>query len=185
MGEFYIGSIILFAGNFAPLGWQACDGTLLPIAQNEALYALLGTTYGGDGVSTFAVPDLRGNVPVSAGQPRGGGSYVLGQIGGTESVTITSQQMPQHTHPQETFSFAFNVSDGTADAVTPRGGTFANSGSTPIYAAAENGAVMNPAFVTTNVTLGVAGGNQPIPTMGPFLAIGYCICTQGIFPSQN
>jgi microcystin-dependent protein len=183
--DFYLGQIILFAGTFAPVGWKLCDGSLLPISQNDALFSLLGTTYGGDGVNTFALPDLRGAVPLGPGQAPGRSGYVQGQTGGTENVTVTSAQLPGHTHPIVSSAVTLNVTDGAADSLTPKGSVFANTGQTPIYAAADNGVVLNPGFVTGSVPLSAAGGNQPLSVRMPYLAMNYCICTEGIYPSQN
>jgi microcystin-dependent protein len=185
MGTFYIGQIILFAGNFAPMGWQLCEGQLLAISTNEALFAILGTTYGGDGINTFALPDLRGRVPVQQGQGPGRPNYVLGQIGGTPQTTLTSNQMPSHTHAA-TATATINATAKPADATSPKGAFLAGTAGTPVYAAAPDGtSKLSARATTTTVTIGVAGSNLPIETQAPYLAMNYCICTEGLFPSQN
>jgi microcystin-dependent protein len=181
MGDFYIGQVILFAGTFAPRGWAFCDGRLLSIAEYDALFSLLGTTYGGDGQTTFGLPDLRGAVPISPGQGPGRSPYVLGQVGGSESVTLTVNQMPAHNHQAQT-SATIKASDTTADATSPNGAVLARG---TIYLTAQSSSTMNPAAVTTNVTIASAGSSQPTPTMMPFLAVNYCICLEGLFPSRN
>jgi microcystin-dependent protein len=173
----YIGEIRMFAFGTrgAPNGWQACDGSLLPIAQYDALFALIGTTYGGDGQTTFGVPDLRGRVPVHQGQGPGLSNYVIGQRAGTETVTVLSTQMPAHTH--------------TAVASTAAAST-GSPGNTVLP-----GAVANQTMYVTDTTGGApftlagssvsnAGGSQPHENCMPTLTVQFCIATQGIFPSQ-
>src|SRR5437868_2724707 len=109
----YLGNVILFGGNFAPVGWAFCDGSLISISQNDALYSLLGTTYGGDGVNTFGLPDLRGRIPVHQGQGSGLSNYVMGQQGGTEAVSLTSAMLPLHSHPVLSNSAAATTTDPT------------------------------------------------------------------------
>jgi microcystin-dependent protein len=166
--EAYLAEIRLFAGNFAPRGWQFCNGQILSIAQNTALFALLGTTYGGNGQTTFALPDLRGAVPVGTGAGPGRSSRQLGQVGGAEAVTLTVAQMPAHNH-------ALRVRDDGATTKSPSAGYLAQSGGfgTPATAAAP----------VDTVTM--AGGGQPVPTMPPFVGLNYIICVEGIFPSRD
>lgn len=171
MSDQYLGEIRLFAGNFAPVGWLTCSGQLLPISENDALYALLGTTYGGDGVTTFALPDLRGRVAMSAGRGLSGTTYVLGQAAGTESVTLLSTQIPPHSH-------APAASNAAATARAP---------GNDYWAMAE---VAQYSTATPNTPLNVqaiqpTGGNLPHENMMPFVAMTYIIATQGIFPSQG
>jgi microcystin-dependent protein len=142
------------------------------------------TTYGGDGVSTFAVPDLRGAVPVSAGQGRGRSNYVLGQIAGSESVTLTSAQMPGHNHPVVP-SAALNVSSQAADQTSPSGNYFGKPAVDLYNATGAAGNTLSAAVASYTTTLQVAGGSQPLPTMGPYLVMNYCMCTEGIFPTQG
>lgn len=167
----FIGQIRMFAGNFAPFGHAFCSGQLQSIAQNTALFALIGTTYGGDGQTTFALPDLQGRMPVHQGQGPGLTPRVIGQTGGTETVTLLSSQMPAHTHPM-------NANSGAGDSSVPTGNFFAASASN-IYSNSAPNAVMNAS--STNA----AGGNQPHENMSPFLAINFIIALEGIFPSRN
>jgi microcystin-dependent protein len=172
----FIAQITLFGGNFAPRGWAFCQGQILSIAQNTALFALLGTTYGGDGQTTFALPDLRGRVPVQPGQGPGLSPYSLGEMGGSETVTLNQSQMPQHTHTATTVS---NASSGAATDTIPNGNFLAEGNH---YRSSSN-AQMNPAAV--QVTIGIAGGGQPVTNVQPYLAINYLIALQGIFPARN
>ncbi len=171
MGSPFVGEIRLFAGNFAPVNWSFCDGSLIPISENEALFALLGTTYGGDGVSTFALPDLRGRVPIHQGTLLGGSQYVLGELAGQETVTLLTQQIPAHTHQVFANSGAGNQSSG-------QNGFWAQS-SLNEFAAPPNSTSLAPTAV------GISGGSQPHDNMIPFLTISYIISMFGIFPSQN
>jgi microcystin-dependent protein len=168
MSQPYIGQIILFAGNFAIQNYAVCDGSLLSIANNEALFALIGTTYGGDGQSTFALPDLRSRVPVHQG---GTFAYVPGQTGGVENVTITSGQTPAHTH-----LVACSSAAGTATTAT--GNYFAGS-ATEIYA------IPSSNYVSMGSQVSSAGGSQPHSNLQPYVAITYLISLYGVFPSQN
>jgi microcystin-dependent protein len=170
----FIGQILLFAGNFAPRGWALCQGQLLPIAQNSALFSILGTTYGGDGRTTFALPDLRGRVPVSSGQGPGLSPYTLGENGGTEQVTLLSTQMPAHTHV-----LVANNTAGTR--AEPEGNVLAaeSAGATQIYSDASATVTMNP------VSISATGGSQPHSNLQPFLCLNYIIALEGIYPSRN
>ncbi len=177
--EGVIGVVTCFAADFAPKYWATCDGQILPIAQNQALFSILGTAFGGNGTTTFALPDLRGRTAISAGQLSGGSFYQVGQPVGNETTTMTQNNMPIHTH-----SGAF-ASKLTADAdagsqVEAEFGFPAQYGSA--YATTAN-ATMAPAAYA--VTIGLTGGNLPIPTRSPYLVINYIICLQGIFPSRN
>lgn len=173
MAEPFIGSIVLFCGNFAPRGWATCDGQLLSIAQNTALFSILGTTFGGDGRTTFALPDLRGRVPLHPGSGPGLSTYILGESTGTESVTLLVSQMPAHNH-----TVAAPCSDGAPSTPSPVGAVAANQDQTPFYAASGT-AAMAPA------TSSVAGGSQPHENRQPLLAINFIIALEGIFPSRN
>lgn len=177
MSDPYLGEIRLFTyTRGAPDGWQLCDGSLLPISTYDALYTLLGTTYGGDGQSTFGVPDLRGSVPVHQGNPPGRSGYVLGQIGGTETVTLTQAQMGGHQH-------MLVVLEKTATATTPSGNMLAQPADDDgIYTATISGAV---AGVLNAADIGVAGSSNPHENCMPTLAITPCIATAGLWPSQN
>jgi microcystin-dependent protein len=170
MSQPYIGEIRMFAGNFAPLGWEVCQGQLLPIADNEALFAILGTTYGGDGQTTFALPDLRGRIPIHQGT--GQSAYVIGQSGGQESVALTTQQMPAHSHQ-------VSCGKGGGNKTSPSAAYWATDpgGSTAAYSSTAN-AAMAPAAVTS------AGGGVSHDNMQPFLCVSFIISLFGIFPSQ-
>ncbi|HEU0152874.1 MAG TPA: tail fiber protein [Arenimonas sp.] len=173
----YIGEIRMFSFGTrgAPNGWQACDGSLLPISQFDALFALIGTTYGGDGQTTFAVPDLRGRVPVHQGTGPGLSTYVLGQRAGTETVAVLPTQMPAHTH-------TVVATTAAASTGTPGSGVIpgAVSGQT-MYATTLTGATP---FSPSAQTVSLAGGSQPHENCMPTLTVQFCIATFGIFPSQ-
>ena len=169
--EAFIGQIVIWPVTFAPVGWNFCDGTLLSIAQYDALFNLLGTTYGGDGQSTFAVPDLRGRVPIHVSN-----SYSLGQQGGVESVTLTTNQIPGHGHDYSASTNPVNVAS-PANAVV---------GATP--ADGSKGWVLRIGGGSADFAgpaIGVAGGGQPHDNMQPYQCVNYIICLEGIYPSQN
>lgn len=176
MSQPYVGEIRMFGFGRTPNGWQACDGSLLSIAEYEVLYVLLGTTYGGDGQSTFAVPDLRGRLPIHQGQGPGLSNYVIGQVSGTETVTLTTQQMPSHTHTVLATTAAANTGNITA-AVIPG----AVSGET-MYATDTTGGAP---FTVAPVSVTTAGGSQAHENTMPTLTVQYCIAWAGIFPSQS
>jgi microcystin-dependent protein len=167
----FLGEIQMFAGNYAPTGWALCDGQLLSIAQNTALFSLLGTTYGGNGTTTFALPDLRGRVPIQPGQGPGLTQRDLGEVGGTETLTLNANQIPAHTHTAGA-STANGVADGPSGRVPAR-----MPGAIPQYAAAGN-ADMAAAAV------GNSGGGQPHNNMQPYLTITYIIALQGVYPQR-
>jgi len=178
----YIGSIALFAGNFAPKNWAFCQGQILSIAQNTALFSILGTTYGGNGTTTFALPDLRGRAPVSAGQGSGLSNYVLGQKSGSENAVLSTTQLPPHTHA---VSLAPNVKNAVGNSRTPVGNVLANhaGGGVAPYSTAPPDAVAASGAVSG--TAGISGSNQPVPIVQPYLVINYIILLYGIFPSRN
>ncbi|MEC4750559.1 tail fiber protein [Methylomicrobium sp. Wu6] len=177
MAEAFLGEIRMVGFNYAPQGWALCDGQVLSISQNTALFALLGTTYGGNGQTTFALPDLRGRVPVHPGQGPGLSPYVLGQSSGVEAVSLNAAQIPAHSHP-----VAANSNSGGADSPIgnfPAAITDPNSGaSINAFATTANGA-MNPGVV------GVTGGSQPHTNLQPSLCVNFIIALQGIFPSRS
>lgn len=171
MSDPFIGNIRIFAGNFAPRGHAFCAGQLLPISQYDALFALIGTIYGGDGQTTFALPDLRGRAPMHFGQGPGLPNYVIGQAFGSETVTLTSAQLPAHTH-------SLGASSAPGSGAGPAGAVWAQSSAGQNYAASA-GTPMNAGLVS------VAGGNQPHENMPPSLAVNFIIALEGIFPPRN
>lgn len=166
MSQPYVGEIRMFAGNFAPTGWALCDGSLLSISQNAALFSLIGTTYGGDGVTTFALPDLRGRFPLHQG-----GGTTLGATGGAETVTLTLAEIPAHTHLPTA-----STSAGTSQ--DPGGNFWAN------WTGSQYG-TQAPSVALAPEAAGVAGGSQPHENMPPFVTINFIISLFGVFPSQN
>ncbi len=179
MAQPYVGEIRMFGGNFPPYGWAMCDGQLLAIADNDVLYNLIGTTYGGDGVNTFGMPDLRGRVPSHQGT-NAGQTYVIGQPGGLPSVTLTPQQLPQHTHPFFAATTAGAASTPTTQTMISSqgpGGTVL-SAYTP-YSAANEQIALTAASTTP------AGGSQPHDNMQPYLGINFIIALNGVYPQQS
>jgi microcystin-dependent protein len=169
----YVGEIRMFGGNFAPVGWAFCDGSLLPISENETLFALIGTTYGGDGQTTFALPDLRGRLPLHMGtNPSTGTAYLLGAKSGVETVTLTPGQLPRHTHTVQASALA-----GTSN--TPEGNVWASG--KLLYADGSS----SPALTMSPGSLSSAGNNQPHSNIMPYLTISFIIALEGIFPSQS
>jgi microcystin-dependent protein len=172
----FIGEIRLLGCNFAPQGWQVCDGRLLAISEYDTLYVLIGTTYGGDGVTTFGLPDLRGRLPLGQGQGPGLSNRVIGEIAGVESVTLTTQQIPSHNH---------TVIATTGAATTGTPGTDVIPGSVAgqtMYVTNLTGAMP---FTASAPSVSTVGGTQPHENCMPSLGITYCIALFGIFPSQN
>lgn len=171
MAQPYVGEIRLFAGNFAPAGWMFCDGALVPISENETLFQLIGTTYGGDGQTTYNLPDLRGRVPIHQGSGAGLSGHVIGEMGGSEAVTLTSTQIPQHTHALRASSALSNGSAGGGGALAATAVNIYGSGdpTTPMAAQA----------------VASVGGSQPHQNMAPFVGINYIISLFGIFPSPS
>lgn len=164
MSEPFLSEIRIVSFGFAPRGWALCNGQLLPINQNQALFSLLGTTYGGDGRVNFALPDLRGRVPIHFG------SHTLGERGGEENHTVTIQEMPAHSH-------MFSASNATPTQGSPAGNMWASN--TGAYSSAAPDTAMNPASISN------VGGSQPHLNTQPFLVLNFIIALQGIFPSQN
>lgn len=180
----YLANIHMFAGNFAPRGWAFCDGSLQSIDQNSALFSLLGTTYGGDGQNTFALPDLRGRIPVHDGQGPGLSSYVIGQMGGSESVTLTASNVGGHTHAV-TGNAGIAVASG--EGQTPLAvNKFPAANGDAIYSTATDNVAMAPALLSgVTVANQASGGSSPINQVQPYLAINFIICVEGIYPSRN
>ena len=174
MSESYVGEIRPFAGNFAPEGWALCDGSLLPIADNQVLFTLIGTTYGGDGQTTFGLPDLRGRALIHQGTASGLSPYTIGQPVGAETVTLTAGQMANHSH-----SFGGNTTAGNAAAPGPTVTLAATTAGLPIYDGTATPVALSPRAVST------AGGSQPHGNRQPYLAVTYIISLFGIFPSQG
>lgn len=176
----YIGIIKIFAGNFAPRGWQFCQGQTLNIAQNSALYSLLGIVYGGNGTTTFNLPDLSGRVPVGQGTGAGLQPITQGQKGGIDVQTLTSAQMPTHTHAV-TIAVSIPVNADGANSDSPEGAYMATSGSS-IYASTASGAFAGSPNVTA--AAGYAGSNMPFDNRSPFLGLNYIICMEGYYPTR-
>lgn len=173
MSQQFLGQISLFGFPFAPNGWALCQGQLLNISQNTALFSLLGTYYGGDGRSTFGLPNLQGRIAVNAGQANGLSNYVLGQTGGAATVTLIASQLPAHTHALPATS-----ARGTQATPAASSGLAATLRGTSPYSATTDGTAMAPSSVAA------AGANQPHNNMMPFLALNYCIALQGVFPQR-
>jgi microcystin-dependent protein len=174
----YLGAIFIFAGNFAPRGYQLCQGQLLAISQNAALFSILGTTYGGNGVSTFGLPDLRGRAPIGAGAGPGLSTIVEGEAAGVENVSILVSNMPAHNH-------LINASNAGGGLASPQNAFLAqpldaNQGPTTTY----NTAVA-PAVTMAPTSVSVTGSNIPLNIQNPYLGINYIIAMEGLFPSRN
>jgi len=167
MAQPYVGEIRMFAGNFAPAGWMFCEGQLLPISENETLFQLIGTTYRGDGESTFALPDLRGRIPIHQGN-----GFILAETGGAEEITLTVQQIPAHSHP-------LLASTNTAQQTQPTGQVLANSATATMYIEDNPSVALNPK------TVGSVGGSQPHTNFQPYLCVDFIISLFGIFPSPT
>ena len=165
MSDPYIGEIRLFGGNFAPVGWLLCQGQVLPISQYDALFNLIGTTYGGDGQQSFAVPNLQGRIPVHVGS-----GFTLGQTGGVETVTLNTNQLPVHTHQP--------IAAAVAQSQSPNNNYWASY-------ANMNYSTQAPAAPMAPNALSLSGGNQPHNNMPPYLAINFIIATEGIYPPPN
>jgi microcystin-dependent protein len=175
MGEPFVGEIRMFAGNFPPSGWAFCSGQLMPISENEVLFQLVGTTYGGDGQETFGIPDLQGRVPIHMGQGPGlSQNYQIGEKAGTETVTLTVNQIPSHNHVPA-------ASSAAGDQVTPVN-NFWSSTSTgdQTYDVA-----ITPSGTLNTTLIGLTGGSQPHDNVAPFLCISFIISLFGVFPSQT
>lgn len=189
--------IVAFAFNFTPYGtWMACNGALIAISQNTALFALIGTYYGGDGMSTFAVPDLRGRVPIGMGQGPGLSNYNIGESNGVEQTTLSLAQMPAHSHTTtHTLTAAPKASTGVATtnvpgstvvpATLPTLGTGLNTFNVNGYTTASPNATLVPGDVSGTITVAVTGSSQPVSIIQPSLAINYCIATGGTYPSRQ
>lgn len=169
--EAYIGEIRIFGGNFAPVGWAFCDGQVLPIAEYDALFSLIGTTYGGDGQTTFALPDLRGRIPLSQGQSTTGRTYNLGEKGGTEQVSLTLNQLPAHTH-------TVNASTAAGDKNSPQNATWASGN----LEYAQDG---SNSFQLHQQNISPTGSGQAHNNMMPYLPVHFIICLTGLYPPRD
>jgi microcystin-dependent protein len=174
MADPFVAEIRIFPFNFAPKGWAWCDGQLLPLSQNTALFSLLGTTYGGNGKSNFALPDLQGRAPMHPGQGPGLSLHDLGETGGSETVTLLESEIPSHSH-------TVRASTGDAEDGTPTGNTFArtDNGSAYLPAPAASPVMMSPS------TIAPVGGDQPHNNLQPYLTFYFCIALQGVFPPRT
>jgi microcystin-dependent protein len=173
MSQPYVGEIRIFAGNFPPAGWMFCEGQLLPISEEETLFNLIGTTYGGDGQSTFALPDLRGRVPMHQGTGNGLGTATLAQTGGAETVTVTVNTMPAHSHP------FLAIGDKPGTAQSPGGNLAAQSFNVTPWIEDVSGTTFSPNAITQ------VGGTQPHDNFQPYLCLDFIISLFGVFPSQT
>lgn len=183
--EEFIGIVKLFAGNFAPRGWAFCNGQILSIAQNTALFSILGTTYGGNGQTTFALPNLQGAVAIGQGTGHGS-SYVLGETAGTTNVSILPSNMPSHAHtgPGKISVSAANSTDSTP--VTGASIAVPGSSISRVFTPTLGFTTATPSVdLLSNITTGQAGNNIPISIMQPYVALSYIICLEGVFPSRN
>src|SRR5205814_84529 len=167
MAQPYVGEVRMFAGNFAPAGWMFCEGQLLPISEYETLFQLIGTTYGGDGQSTFALPDLRGRLPIHMGN-----GFTLAETGGAEQITLTQQQIPSHTH-------AFVATTNPGGTTNPQGNLLASSPNVTLYIEDVTAANLNVASIAST------GGSQPHTNFQPYLCLDFIISLFGIFPSPT
>ncbi|NSL86207.1 phage tail protein [Chitinophaga sp. Mgbs1] len=193
-----LASIILFAGNFNPRGWMFCWGQILSIAQNTTMFSLLGTTFGGNGMTTFGLPDLRGRFPIGTGQGPGLPNMELGQIGGTPTTTLLITNMPAHNHTGTIASASVAQAASAAAATTNTPGSTVVPAQLPVFGAGPTaqqikgyGVPDNTTFLapTTNVTgtinIGIAGGSQPFSIMNPYLGMNYIIAIEGVYPSRS
>jgi microcystin-dependent protein len=177
-----IGEIRMFAGNFFPKNWAFCQGQLIAIQSNTALFAILGTTYGGNGTSNFGLPNMSGRTPVGAGQGPGLSPYVIGQVGGTETQTLTAANLPPHTHPVAG-SITMQASTVLGNKDAPQGSYPAFFTDTEAYNTGSNGAMA--AMQLSPLVVGQAGGTSPYSSRQPVLGINYIICMFGVFPARN
>ena len=167
MAQPYVGEVRMFAGNFAPAGWMFCEGQLLPISENETLFQLIGTTYGGDGQSTFALPDLRGRIPIHQGN-----GFILAETGGAEEITLTVNQIPAHTHP-------LLGANTVANDPNPSNNVLGESSASSLYQSATPTSAMAPQSIAP------VGGSQPHTNLQPYLCVDFIISLFGIFPSPT
>lgn len=181
--EPFIGEIKLFGFNFAPVSHIACQGQMLSIAQNNALFALLGTRYGGNGQTTFGIPDLQGRAPIGQGQGPGLPNYQIGEHGGAPTVSLTASNLPAHLHGLNSMKIQLQASTGNAGESSPDG-TFPAVTATASYGDTATANVFTGGAVVSGST-DLSGGGQPVTVMNPYLCMNYCIAVEGIFPSRN
>jgi len=182
--EPFLAEIIMFGGNFNPRGWALCDGQILPISQYSALFSLLGTTYGGDGRTTFALPDLRGRSAVHPGTGPGLSPIRLGDRGGAEKYKLTVAQMPSHSHAAST-SATLNGINAAGNSASPGGNSLASKRRTNIYSATAPNVAMAAGSVTASTTVTSSGGGLSFSIRDPYLGVNHIIALEGIFPSRN
>lgn len=180
----YVGQVMWTGANFCPVGWADANGQLLPISENETLFTLLGTTYGGDGQQTFAAPDLRGRVALHVGQGPGLSNRQLGEQIGTETTTLTANQMPAHSHGATT-QYVMRAAAGNGTTPAPAGANLADGRTSRIFTSAPSNVDMDASALSVNTSVGATGGNQPFSNMQPFLVVKACISLYGIYPPQN
>lgn len=181
--EPFIGEIKIFGFNFSPVGYDYCNGQTYSIAQNTALFSLVGTTYGGNGQTTFNLPNLQGRVPIGQGQGPGLPLYTMGQQGGSTTVTLSSNNLPPHVHPAQGISVAMPTAAGGGDTDVPNGAYLAQA-TGDFYSSAPTSGNNYGALAVSGQT-GSFGSGTPFGIMNPYLTLNYCIATQGIFPSRN
>jgi microcystin-dependent protein len=188
----FIGTIMAWAPTYAPQSWAFCQGQTLAVSQNQALFALIGTTYGGNGSTNFQLPNLSGRVPIGAGTAPGQSNITLGQIGGAQSVILSINQMPTHTHVPTLSSVSIKASATEATDLLPSAtanvlaGPYDTNALNALagFTSAAPDTVLNTGF-SANISNSTVGGSQPVPTLPPFLGLNYIICLQGIFPPRN
>lgn len=188
----FLGQMVMFGGNFAPRGWALCNGQLLPINQYQALFSILGTTYGGDGRTTFALPDLRGRAPIHQGRGPGLSDIKLGERGGLESKVLTLIELPNHSHDASTLKGSIGTNEEDGDSNDPAGRTFAPieaNSSDAVTINAYNSEAPNRTMASNSVSItgnvAPSGNQQPFSIRNPFLGVNYIIALMGIFPSRN
>lgn len=180
-----LAEVRMFAGNFAPRGWQLCNGQLLAISQWTAVFALVGTIYGGNGQTTFGMPDFRGRVALGTGNGAGLPGVVLGEMSGTPTTTLLSINLPQHNHPMSGGITLHANADSSGANADPTN-RFLSQSASDIYSNVNTDLIaMNPGAITSTLSTAIAGNNSPISTQSPYLGINYIICVEGIFPSRD
>ena len=195
MEEAFIGTILIWPCNFTPLRWLPCEGQILPINQYQALFSLLGTTYGGDGTTNFALPDLRGRIPLGKGQGQGLSKHILGERAGAESVTLTTTNLPAHSHTATASQPTFSVSTNEATQNVATSGSSLGSAKTEIsreyhdtnsYTTAEPNTQLNASTVgAPKISVEQTGGNQPFNLFQPYLSLSFIICVEGYYPPRS